>query len=129
MYSCNQQELTVNEHTTETGLSEPELVLLYELHDLLINGDIIAVLRPDGLVGWMPGPRNTADPVHICTICGGSGFLSDNMAALITADFRLTNLCPDCSGTGIIEDGQPLEDDALPATQPLPERGALGGAS
>lgn len=109
--------------------TEQELVFLYQLKDLIEHGDIIAVLRPDGKMGWMPGPRNTADPVRICTICGGSGFLSDNMAALITADFRLTNLCPDCSGTGIIEDGQPLEDDALPATQPLPERGALGGAS
>ena len=51
------------------------------------------------------------------------------MAALITADFRLTNLCPDCSGTGTIEDGQPLESDPLPETQPLPGRIALGGAS
>ena len=59
----------------------------------------------------MPAPQ--PDDVYICRMCGGSGFLSDNMAALVTADWRLTNLCPDCNGTGI-DERQPFLDDELP---------------
>lgn len=104
------------------------LVFLFSFRDMLFNNEVVAVTRPDGQIGWMPAPQWDETP-HICPFCGGSGFLSPGMAALITADFRLTNLCPECNGTGIIEDGQPLESATLPATQPLPERGALGGAS
>ena len=105
----------------EPALNESDLVFLFNLRDMIFNGEIVAVLRPDGQVGWMPAPREAQD-VRICTICGGSGFLSTDMAALISADFRLENMCPDCHGTGILEDGQPLSND-LPETQPLPTNG------
>ena len=111
--------------------SEPQDTdALDELISMIDNRLIIPVLRPDGQTGWMPAWKESSGPMPtICAFCGGEGFLSEAMAALITADFRLTNLCPECNGTGIIEDGQPLESATLPETQPLPERGALGGAS
>lgn len=99
------------------------LVFLFSFRDMLFNNEVVAVMRPDGQIGWMPAPR-LVDTPYICNCCGGSSFLSPAQAELIGADFRLDNLCPDCHGTGVSEaracnaptepltrPGQPLDRD------------------
>lgn len=99
------------------------LVFLFSFTDMVFNNEVVAVMRPDGELGWMPAPR-LVDTPYICNCCGGTGFLSAAQAELIGADFRLDNLCPDCHGTGVSEaracnaptepltrPGQPLDRD------------------
>lgn len=102
--------MDMNAIPEQAEFTEGELVFLFNLREMVYNGDIVAVLRPDGQIGWMPAPHEDTHDVQICRVCGGSGFLSKEQASLVTADFRLTNLCPECHGTGI-EDGQPFESE------------------
>lgn len=93
---------------------ESEHELLGFFVELINAGDLIAVLRPDGQLGWMPAPVQSTD-VRICQLCGGSGFLSPAIASIVTADFRLENMCPTCHGTGITD-----EVNERTPTEPLP---------
>lgn len=85
----------------ECEFTEGELVFLFNLREMAFNGEIVAVLRPDGQIGWMPGPAIESE-VKLCPLCQGTGFLNPAAAALVTPDFRLTNLCPDCAGRGLM---------------------------
>lgn len=96
--------------------SEPDLMSHFV--ELIKSGDIVPVLRPDNQVGWMPAPIEYAADVRICQLCGGTGFLSDAIASLVTADFRLENMCPACHGTGVLDE----VNEAAP-TEPLPSDG------
>jgi hypothetical protein len=101
---------------------ESEHELLGFFVELINAGDLIAVMRPDGQLGWMPAPIDDAADVRICQLCGGSGFLSPAIASIVTTDFRLDNMCPTCHGTGINDEvnertptqpyGKPFDPDA-----------------
>jgi hypothetical protein len=99
--------------TIEDG-EERELMSFFV--DLVNAGDLVAVLRPDGQLGWMPAPAPSADE-RLCRLCQGSGFLEPAIAALVTPDFRLANMCPDCHGTGVN-----FEVNEVTPTQPYGER-------
>jgi hypothetical protein len=89
-------------HSEHNQASEHELLGFFV--ELINSGDLVAVLRPDGQLGWMPAPMPAADDIRICQLCGGSGFLSPAIASIVTPDFRLQNMCPTCNGTGINEE-------------------------
>ena len=85
--------------------------------ELINSGDLIAVLRPDGQLGWRPAPPPADDVTRICRLCAGTGFLEPAIAALVTPDFRLDNMCPACHGTGI-----DIEVNEVTPTADLPYR-------
>ena len=109
----NEQDL--DDESIELTDEERELLGLFV--DLINSNDLIAELRPDGLVGWRVSELPADDHARLCRLCQGAGFLSPAIANIVTADFRLQNLCPDCHGTGINE----AVNEVTP-TEPLPYR-------
>jgi len=41
------------------------LVFLFSFTDMVFNNEVVAVMRPDGELGWMPAPR-LVDTPYIC---------------------------------------------------------------
>lgn len=63
-------------------------VTVIALAQMIITGQVIAVRRPDGQLGYAPAP---ALP---CPACNGSCYAWD-------ADFEIIGLCSECGGSGI----------------------------
>lgn len=81
----------VSSEKVSSEMEAVERAVEREIAELIALHKVIAVLRPDGQIGYAWAP-----PLP-CVECGGSGFSPD-------ADFGdLEGLCMACHGTGIQE--------------------------